>query len=105
LRAGRDPASVRRSVGLYCLPGSDPIDLQVRWDRYLAALPGTDVPLRFEDWRRDKLVGTPDEIAATVESFAALDVEINLSFGLLPFQCTDASAAQLFASEVFPLTA
>jgi alkanesulfonate monooxygenase SsuD/methylene tetrahydromethanopterin reductase-like flavin-dependent oxidoreductase (luciferase family) len=105
-RAGRDPASVRRSVGLYCLPGSDPIDLQARWDRYLAAFPGTAAPLRFEEWRRDKLVGTPDEIAATVEDFATLGVEeIILTFGLLPFQFADASAVELFASEVFPLTA
>jgi probable F420-dependent oxidoreductase len=105
-RAGRDPASVRRSVGLYCLPGSDPIDLQARWDRYLAAFPGTTPRLRLDEWRRDKLVGTPDEIAATVEDFATLGVEeIILSFGLLPFQLADASAVELFASEVFPPTA
>jgi alkanesulfonate monooxygenase SsuD/methylene tetrahydromethanopterin reductase-like flavin-dependent oxidoreductase (luciferase family) len=61
---------------------------------------------RFEEWRRDKLVGTPDEIAATVEDFATLGVEeIILTFGLLPFQFADASAVELFASEVFPLTA
>ncbi|MEA2499963.1 MAG: hypothetical protein QOD01_74 [Actinomycetota bacterium] len=112
-RAGRDPASVRRSVGLYCLPGSD---LQARWDRDLAAFPGTTSPLRFDDWRRDKLVGTPGEIAATVEDFATLGVEeIILTFGLIPFQLADASAVELpeaplkapddFATEVFPLTA
>jgi probable F420-dependent oxidoreductase len=105
-RAGRDPASVRRSVGLSCLPGTDPIDLQARWDRYLAAFPGSPPSLRLEAWRQDKLVGTPEAIAATVEEFAALGVEeVILSFGMLPFQVADASAVELFASEVFPLAA
>jgi hypothetical protein len=31
--------------------------------------------------------------------------EIILSFGLLPFRLADASAVELFASAVFPLTA
>jgi alkanesulfonate monooxygenase SsuD/methylene tetrahydromethanopterin reductase-like flavin-dependent oxidoreductase (luciferase family) len=51
-------------------------------------------------------VGTPEAIAATVEEFAALGVEeVILSFGMLPFQVADASAVELFASEVFPLAA
>jgi alkanesulfonate monooxygenase SsuD/methylene tetrahydromethanopterin reductase-like flavin-dependent oxidoreductase (luciferase family) len=97
---------VRRSVGLLCLPASDRIDLESRWDRYVAAFPGGAPPLPLERWRRDKLVGTPGEIVETVEAFAALGVEeMILSFGLFPFQVADASAVELFAGEVFLLTA
>ena len=103
--AGRDPRTIRRSVGLYALPGADRVDVAARWDRYLAAFPGSPPPLDLDAWRRDKLCGTPDEIAATVAGFAGLGVEeIILSFGLLPFQVADASAVEYFAEEVFPLT-
>jgi probable F420-dependent oxidoreductase len=100
--AGRDPRSVRRSVGLYALPGADDADVAARWDRYLEAFPAA----RFElaRWRGDKLSGTPEEIADTVRAFAALGVEeIILGFGLLPFQIADASAVEFFAREVMPL--
>ena len=103
--AGRDPRTIRRSVGLYALPGADRVDVAARWDRYLAAFPGSPPPLDLDVWRRDKLCGTPDEIAATVAGFAGLGVEeIILSFGLLPFQVADASAVEYFAEEVFPVT-
>ena len=104
--AGRHPKAVRRSVGLYALPGADGVDLAARWDRYLAAFPGSPPSLELDLWRRDKLCGTPLEIAATVEAFAELGVEeIILSFGLLPFQVADASAVEYFAEQVFPLSA
>jgi alkanesulfonate monooxygenase SsuD/methylene tetrahydromethanopterin reductase-like flavin-dependent oxidoreductase (luciferase family) len=105
LAAGRDPGAIRRSVGLYALPGGDRVGVAARWDRYLAAFPGTPPALDLDAWGRDKLCGTPERIAATVGAFAELGVEeIVLCFGLLPFQIADASAVSSFAEHVLPLT-
>ena len=103
-KAGRDPSSVRRSVGLYTLPGTDEADVRRRWERYLANTPaGVGASLSLEGWRRDKLCGSPEAMAETVEAFAALGVEeIILSFGIVPFQVADPSAPDLFAAQMFP---
>jgi alkanesulfonate monooxygenase SsuD/methylene tetrahydromethanopterin reductase-like flavin-dependent oxidoreductase (luciferase family) len=104
LRVGRSPGELRRSVGLYALPGSDPTEVAGRWERYLSANPWLQPPPRLEDWRSDKLCGTPEEIAVRVGAFEAVGAEeVILSFGLLPFQVADASAVEFFAREVFPL--
>jgi probable F420-dependent oxidoreductase len=105
--AGRDPAEVRRSVGLYALPGTDERDVERRWERYLAGSPpGAATALNpggLDAWRRDKLCGTPEAMAHTLEAFAALGVEeVILGFGIVPFQVADPSAPDLFAAEVAP---
>jgi alkanesulfonate monooxygenase SsuD/methylene tetrahydromethanopterin reductase-like flavin-dependent oxidoreductase (luciferase family) len=85
--AGRDPASVRRSLGLYALAGEDEGDLAARYGRMRAAAPGgvlDAVPL--EQWRTGRLVGTVDQIAEQVAGWAALGVaELIVSAGPLPF--------------------
>lgn len=85
--AGRDPASVRRSLGLYALAGEDERDLAARYDRMRAGAPGgmlDAVPL--EQWRTGRLVGTVEQIAEQVEGWAALGVaELIVSAGPLPF--------------------
>jgi probable F420-dependent oxidoreductase len=103
-KAGRNPSDVRRSVGLYTLPGTDEDDVRRRWERYLANTPpGIGASLTLEVWRRDKLCGPPDALAETIEAFAALGVEeIILSFGVVPFQVADPSAPDLFAAQMFP---
>ena len=56
---GRDPASVRRTLGLYALAGEDERDLAARYERMQASAPGgmlDKVPL--EEWRVGRLVGT-----------------------------------------------
>jgi probable F420-dependent oxidoreductase len=102
-KAGRDPSAVRRSVGLYTLPGTDEADVERRWGRYVAATPpGIAAGLTLDGWRRDKLCGPPEVLAETVGAFAALGVEeIILSFGIVPFQVADPSAPDLFATQMF----
>jgi alkanesulfonate monooxygenase SsuD/methylene tetrahydromethanopterin reductase-like flavin-dependent oxidoreductase (luciferase family) len=85
--AGRDPASVRRTLGLYALAGEDERDLAARYRRMQASAPGgmlDGVPL--EQWRTGRLVGTVDQIAEQVAGWAALGVaELIVSAGPLPF--------------------
>lgn len=98
---GRDPSSVRKSVGLYCLPGSNRAEVEKRWQKYVEAgrgvFPGTD----FAEWKIDKLCGTPEEILRRIDEFSRLGVEeVILSFGILPFTIADREAVELFAQEV-----
>lgn len=102
--AGRREGDVRRSVGLYALPGADEDDIRARWRRYVEVSPpgtGTHEP---SEWGVDKLYGTPEQIVKRVRAFAALGVEeVILGFGILPFQIADEEAVEWFAREVFPL--
>lgn len=102
-KAGRDPASVRRSVGLHCLPGNDGAELASRWKTYLGVVPGMGQGPDLEAWRRDKLCGDAGEMLARIDAFGAHGVEeVILSFGLLPFQIADPEAVEWFAREVVP---
>ena len=84
---GRDPASVRRTLGLYALAGEDESDLAARYDRMRATAPGgmlDSVPL--EQWRDGRLVGTVEQVKEQVEAWAALGLaELMVSAGPLPF--------------------
>lgn len=100
--AGRDPKTIRRSVGLYCLPGSDSADIESRWARYVdGSAPGIGSHDGLPEWRGDKLCGTPEEITDRLGQFEALGVEeVILSFGILPFQIADEEAVEFFAREL-----
>ena len=103
-REGRDPRSVKRSVGLYTVIGEDQREVESRWRRVQAWVPGGG----FEDadlasWGRDKLVGTPDQVLERMAEFAELGVEeIIVSFGPLPFAIPDEEMVELFAKRVIP---
>jgi alkanesulfonate monooxygenase SsuD/methylene tetrahydromethanopterin reductase-like flavin-dependent oxidoreductase (luciferase family) len=85
--AGRDPASVRRTLGLYALAGEDERDLAARYDRMRASAPGGMLDgVSLEQWRTGRLVGTVEQIAEQVAGWAALGVaELIVSAGPLPF--------------------
>lgn len=101
--AGRDPAAVRKSVGLYCLPGADEAELIARWKRYLVVSQGAGSGTDLESWRTDKLCGSADEMLARLEEFRSYGVEeVILCFGILPFQLADPDAVRWVAREVFP---
>lgn len=103
-QAGRAPANLSKSVGLLCLPGRDEAEVQMRWERYLAAGPsGAGGRLTLAAWRENKLAGTPAEIGAKVQEFSDSGAEeVILSFGLVPFQISDASAVEDFVAEFRP---
>jgi probable F420-dependent oxidoreductase len=96
---GRDPSSVRRTLGLYALAGEDGRDLAARYERMRTEAPGgmlDRVPL--EEWRAGRLVGTPDQLAEQVAGWKALGVaEIIVSAGPLPFSVSDRDDLELLA--------
>lgn len=101
---GRDPSSVRRSVGLYTLIAEDERDLVARFRALQGWTPGGALDGELlDDWARKRLVGTPEQILERVQAFAALGVEeMILSLASLPFAVADDSMLELFAEAVFP---
>ena len=85
-RAGRDPAAVTRSVGLYALVGEDGADLARRFRRLQErSVPGT-VPATLEEWRTGRLVGTVEEVREQLAGWHDLGVdELIVSVGATPF--------------------
>lgn len=103
-REGRDPETVRRSVGLYTLVGDSQPDVEARWRRIQGwaaggAFSGSDLGA----WRQDKLVGTPEQILERLAEFAALGVEeMILSLAPLPFAIAEEEMVEIVAEKVIP---
>jgi alkanesulfonate monooxygenase SsuD/methylene tetrahydromethanopterin reductase-like flavin-dependent oxidoreductase (luciferase family) len=97
---GRDPASVRRTLGLYALAGENEPDLAARYGRMQASAPGgmlDKVPL--EEWRVGRLVGTPEQLAEQVEGWSALGVEeLIVTAGPLPFSVSGLDDLEVLAA-------
>ena len=87
---GRDPASVRRTLGLYALVGEDGADLERRFERMRRLAPGGMLrDTTLAQWRQGRLVGTVDEVAEQVEGWEAAGVaELICTLGPLPFSLT-----------------
>ena len=103
-REGRDPRTVKRSVGLYTVVGEDRGDLERRWERIRAWVPGEGLKgTDLESWGSDKLVGTPNEVLERMAAFAAHGVEeLIVSIGPLPFAIADEEMVDLLAERVIP---
>ena len=103
-REGRDPASVRRSVGLYALVGEDAPDLAARFRALQRWTPGDALAgADPADWGKDKLVGTVEQVLERVGRFAELGVEeMILSASSLPFAVYDESMLDVVAEAVVP---
>ena len=103
-REGRDPRSVRRSLGLYTVVGESQPDVEARWNRIQAWVPGGAFEgSSLEAWGGDKLVGTPQQVLDRLAEFAARGVEETiLSMGPLPFAIADEDMVELVAEQVIP---
>jgi probable F420-dependent oxidoreductase len=101
---GRDPATLKRSIGLYTLVGADQRDLVERWLALQRWTPGGALDGELlEDWARETLTGTPERIVETLADFAAQGVsEVVLSASSLPFAVFDDEMLDVFAEEVIP---
>ena len=103
-RAGRDPAEVRLSLGLYTLVGEGRSDLEERFRALRAWSPGDSLAdTTIERYAEDRLVGTVDEVLERLSAFARLGVEeMILSAASLPFAVHDWSMLELVADRVIP---
>jgi alkanesulfonate monooxygenase SsuD/methylene tetrahydromethanopterin reductase-like flavin-dependent oxidoreductase (luciferase family) len=98
-RAGRDPATVWRSLGLYALCGEDRRDLERRFERLRARAPvGVLDGVTLDEWREGRLVGTVDEVRAQAAEWAALGVEtLIVGAGAVPFHVGGGDDVELLA--------
>jgi len=102
---GRDPRTIRRSVAVGCLIGSDLADLDARARRLQRLVP----PLAHALQGREGLpaaaaslgwvAGTPPQIVAALRPLADAGVELAI---LGHYDHTDQAALELIASEVLP---
>lgn len=106
-RAGRDPATLRRSVGLYSLIGEDARSFREAFERGRAAMPGGAMDDEtIGSWCSDTLSGTPGQIAERVEAFAAMGVEeLIVSPWVLPFALIEPEQIERFAELAIRRTA
>jgi alkanesulfonate monooxygenase SsuD/methylene tetrahydromethanopterin reductase-like flavin-dependent oxidoreductase (luciferase family) len=102
--AGRDPATVWRSVGLYALVGEDEADLARRFERLRSGTPsGVLDAMTLDEWRVGRLVGTVEQVREQAAAWEELGVEtLIVGPGALPFHVVslddvDALAAALGA--------
>ena len=99
-RVGRDPQSVNRSLGLYCLVGEDEADLARRYQRLQRLSPQgvlDDVPL--SQWRRDKLVGTVAGVQDQLEEWVGLGVSTLVACaGAVPFSVVSSDDVEMLAA-------
>lgn len=91
-------------MGLYTLVGENERDLVSRYRALQRWAPGGALDGELlDDWARDKLVGTPDQVVERLEEFATLGVEETIvSGGSIPFSVYDESMLEVFAEAVIP---
>jgi alkanesulfonate monooxygenase SsuD/methylene tetrahydromethanopterin reductase-like flavin-dependent oxidoreductase (luciferase family) len=101
-RVGRDPATLRRSVGLYSLIAEDDAAFADLFARARDAMPGGAMAEETSaSWCADTLSGTPERIVERVRSFAAIGVEeLIVSPWVLPFALPEPQQLELFAERV-----
>jgi alkanesulfonate monooxygenase SsuD/methylene tetrahydromethanopterin reductase-like flavin-dependent oxidoreductase (luciferase family) len=103
-REGRDPATFRRTVGLYGTIGTTEEDARARFERARASFPGDAMREEtWASWRADTLSGSPDQVIERVRLFEALGVEeLILSPWTLPFTVIEPEVVDVFAERVIP---
>ena len=103
-REGRDPATFRRTVGLYGTVGLTEDDARARFERARASFPGRAMrDETWETWRADTLSGSPVQVVDRVRAFEALGVEeLILSPWALPFAVIEPEIVEVFAEHVMP---
>jgi probable F420-dependent oxidoreductase len=100
----RDPATVRRSVGLYALVGQDERELGARFAALQAWTPGGALDgSTVEEYAKDTLTGTPEDCLKRLARFAEMGVEeVIISASSLPFAVFDWSMVDLIAEALVP---
>ena len=98
-RVGRDPATVTLSLGLTALVGEDEADLARRFELLAEATPAGVLSADLADWRRGRLVGTPEQVREQLAGWADLGVStVIVGLGALPFGVSDPDDLDMVAS-------
>lgn len=103
-RVGRDPATLRLSLGLFTVLGEDEADLGRRYARMAERLPaGVATAMPLEVLRRECLAGTPEQALERLARFAELGVEeLIVSPAPIWFSLPDPSMLDLVAEALIP---
>jgi alkanesulfonate monooxygenase SsuD/methylene tetrahydromethanopterin reductase-like flavin-dependent oxidoreductase (luciferase family) len=101
---GRDPSTVRVSLGLYALVGEDERDLAARFRALQAWTPGNGIDaVTLDAYASDTLTGTVDACLERLAEFASHGVEeLIVSAATLPFAVYDWSMVELIAEQLIP---
>jgi len=101
---GRDPATLRLSLGLYSIVGEDAGDLAARFRTMQRSMPvGVLDRETLGAFAADTLTGTPAQILDRLGRFAELGVEeVIVAPAPIPFAIPDSSIPEILAAEVLP---
>jgi F420-dependent oxidoreductase-like protein len=107
---GRDPSTLKRSIGAYVIAGRDDNDVRRRFERLVERTPpGVLHPekapsgVSWDEFRRDRIAGTVDEVVDQLRPFADLGVEeVIVTLGAVPFQLADEDDLELAGTELAP---
>ncbi|MDQ4143070.1 MAG: LLM class flavin-dependent oxidoreductase [Actinomycetota bacterium] len=105
---GRDPSTLRRSVGAYVLAGEDDRDARRRLERLVERTPtgvlrgsDTGTGVSWERFSGSRVTGTPSEVIDRLGSLERFGVEeVIVSLGALPFQVADEEDVQFVGEEI-----
>ena len=103
-REGRDPTTVRLSVGLYALVGQDERELSERFRALQRWAPGGSLDgASVQEFADGTLTGTPVRCLDQLSEFARIGVEeVMVSAASIPFAVFDWSMVELIARDVIP---
>jgi alkanesulfonate monooxygenase SsuD/methylene tetrahydromethanopterin reductase-like flavin-dependent oxidoreductase (luciferase family) len=99
---GRDPSTLRASVGLYSIVGETEAKARSTFEKMRETFPGGAMAGEtWESWCTDTLSGVPEQAIERVGQMQALGVEeIVVSPGVLPFSVLDPEMLDLIAERV-----
>ncbi len=101
---GRDPGTLRLSVGLFTVVGDDDRDLAARVRALRRWSPGSALAKEsLAGFRADTLTGTPEQIRERLVAFADLGVEeVIVAPAAAPFAIPEPRIVEVFAEAVMP---
>ena len=110
-KVGRDPETLRRSVGVYVLAGTDEADAQRRFERLAERTPAGVLTngsnggpaVSWDQFRGDRFAGTVAEVTDRLGELREMGVEeAILTLGALPFQVSDLEDVELVGTQIAP---
>ncbi|HEV8420245.1 MAG TPA: LLM class flavin-dependent oxidoreductase [Actinomycetota bacterium] len=101
---GRDPGSIRLSIGLYTLVGEDQADLGRRFQTLQRRTPGAALDgQRLDEYARETLTGTAQACLEKLAAFAEAGAEeLIVGAGSVPFSVADWSMVELISEALIP---